>query len=157
MTIADGRPTERELAGAVREWYSAIWPPVLEQWTAYLIACREAFDGDLDAMLILAAIGSMTLDAYRLMSPQSPASCGQMSAPDFTGPHPRPINIESVAPYVGMPRETVRRKVRGLISRGRVVREARGALRATSRSAQDLDGLSDRTFRLLARVDAALG
>jgi hypothetical protein len=151
-------PIAAETAAHIRENYAAIWPPILHPWTDYLIACRKAFDGDLDAMLILAAIGTMTLKGFESGSADARTiSYDDMLAADYAGPAARAINAESIAAFISIPKETVRRKVNGLIKRGWVARGDKGTLRATRQSASDLNQLSGATFELISIISLALG
>ena len=71
-----------------------------------------------------------------------------------------PINIHSVAEFSGIPRETVRRKVRNLQDRGWVERDARGLLRISRRAAGDLENATSESIAYLAalfRAFAATG
>lgn len=91
--------------------------------TRYLVECREACDGDLDLFLIIAIVGERTFSATR--APES------MSHSEFVRGtvgkvEPMPINLQSIADFSGIPRETVRRKLELLIRRGWVVRGAHG-------------------------------
>ncbi|MEY6434203.1 helix-turn-helix domain-containing protein [Thioalkalicoccus limnaeus] len=48
---------------------------------------------------------------------------------------PAPINLQSIADYSGIPRETVRRKVRDLEAQGWIIRRDNGYLIATAKAA----------------------
>jgi len=119
----------------------------------YLVECRKACDGDLDLFLIMAIVGERTFSATR--APES------MSHTEFvTGTvgniEPLPINLQSIADYSGIPRETVRRKLELLIQRGWVERGAHGYVTATDAANHALQGLTQSTVRYLADLEAML-
>jgi DNA-binding GntR family transcriptional regulator len=68
---------------------------------------------------------------------------------------PAPINLQSIADYSGIPRETVRRKLRDLEQLGWIVRRDNGYLVATTRAAQDLAPATEATLTYLAAIIAA--
>lgn len=121
--------------------------------TRYLVECRRACDGDLDLFLIMAIVGERTFSA-----PRAPDS---MSHDEFvTGTvgkiEPQPINLQSIADFSGIPRETVRRKLELLIGRGWVRRGEQGYVTATDVANQDLAELTSSTVRYLAAIESML-
>lgn len=121
--------------------------------TRYMVECRKACDGDLDLFLIMAIIGERTFSAQH--APDS------MSHSEFvTGTvgkiAPQPINLQSIADFSGIPRETVRRKLELLIGRGWVQRGEHGYVTATDVANQDLVELTSSTVRYLAAIEAML-
>jgi DNA-binding IclR family transcriptional regulator len=68
---------------------------------------------------------------------------------------PAPINLQSIADYSGIPRETVRRKLRDLERLGWIIRRDKGYLIATAKAAQDLAPATEATQRYLLTVVAA--
>lgn len=121
--------------------------------TRYLVECRKACDGDLDLFLIMAIVGERTFSAAR--APES------MSHDEFvTGTvgkvAPLPINLQSIADFSGIARETVRRKLELLIARGWVVRGEHGYVTATDAANQDLQDLTRSTLRYLADMETML-
>ena len=137
-------------ADFIRRNFQAVWPVHLAGFTRLLVHLRARFEGDLDRMLVLAAIGGRIRpegwrdrleDAARLTRPAEAAA---------------PINIQSVADYTGIPRETVRRKVAWLEQKGWVARDADGHLSATRAAAVDLDDATGATVAYLAALAAAL-
>jgi hypothetical protein len=121
--------------------------------TRYLVECRQACDGDLDLFLIMAIIGERTFSALR--APDS------MSHDEFvTGTvgkiAPQPINLQSIADFSGIPRETVRRKLELLIGRGWVQRGEHGYVTATDVANHDLAELTSSTVRYLAAIETML-
>lgn len=121
--------------------------------TRYLVECRRACDGDLDLFLIMAIVGERTFNAIH--APES------MSHSDFVSGtvgqiEPLPINLQSIADFSGIPRETVRRKLALLIARGWVVRGQHGYVTATDEANHALEGLTRSTVRYLADLETML-
>ena len=121
--------------------------------TRYLVECRKACDGDLDLFLIMAIIGERTFSAAH--APDS------MSHSEFVSGTvgkiaPLPINLQSIADFSGIARETVRRKLDLLIKRGWVVRGEHGYVTATDAANQALQDLTSSTVRYFAAIEAAL-
>lgn len=135
----------------LKEHFGDIWPVHVDGFTELLITLRRQFRGDLDLVLVLAIIGSRTLPSRRTRG---------MSYQDFADgtrrdPRPNPINLQSVAECSGIPRETVRRKVRELQMLGWVDRRQGGVLVVTPKAAQDLAPATEATFRYLIAVGSA--
>jgi len=121
--------------------------------TRHLIACRDAFGGDLDLFLVFTIIGersftprnapaAMTVEEFRT----SPVRTVRSVA----------INLQSIADYSGIPRETVRRKVRALIERGWIERDGQGLIAVTDRAKEALEGLTESSLRYLGDLGSAL-
>ncbi|NBC46811.1 MAG: helix-turn-helix domain-containing protein [Gammaproteobacteria bacterium] len=121
--------------------FGRIWPRHNNAFCELLVALRRQFDGDLDRMLVLAVIGSPTLARGRIEG-MSYTDCMALERPDD---EPAPINLQSIADYSGIPRETVRRKLRDLEQLGWIVRRDNGYLVATTRAAQDLAPATEAT------------
>lgn len=153
--MGDTRP--KDGSTLIRERYVDIWPKILDPWTQYLIAARSAFDGDMDKMVILAVIGLMSLqDKGSPLRGPTILSYDDLMRHDSTALDPRPINIESIALFTGIPRESVRRKVRELIARKWVARYAQGYLVVLPAAAVDLEALSSQLFRLIGQISSAI-
>ncbi len=141
----------------LRQRYVEIWPKILDPWTQYLIAARAAFDGDMDKMIILGVVGLMSLqDAGLLMRNPPSNSYDDLANPDAKPADARPINIESVALYTGIPRESVRRKVAELVTQKWIARDPRGYLVVLPAAASDLEPLSAQLFRLIGQISGAI-
>jgi len=126
----------------LREQFGRIWPTHTGQFCELLVNLRRLFGGDLDLMLVLAVIGSRTLAWGRIQG---------LSYDEFLARAPQmtelaPINLQSIADYSGIPRETVRRKVQKLIARGWIVREADGYLYVTPAVAEHFESFNLETF-----------
>lgn len=135
----------------LKENFGDIWPTHVDGFTELLITLRRQFRGDLDMMLVLAIIGSRTLPSRRARG---------MSYQDFADgtrldPRPNPINLQSVAECSGIPRETVRRKVRELQALGWVDRRDDGVLVVNERAAKDLAPATEATMDYLVAIGSA--
>ncbi len=121
--------------------------------TRHLVACRAALDGDLELFLVLSIIGERSFSARN-----APARMTEEAfrASPVSTVRPVAINLQSIADYSGIPRETVRRKVATLVARGWVERDAQGLLAITDLAKDSLDGLTDSSVRYLRELLAAL-
>ena len=122
--------------------FGEIYPAHVSAFAELLIVLRQQFDGDLDAMLILAVIGDRRVWQRLPSAAVSYEGMGRSALPEA---HSVSINVLSIAEFTGMPRETVRRKVGSLIDRGWVEREENGDLRPTQKAARDLQSGTDAT------------
>lgn len=133
----------------IRQNFQTIWPVHLEGFTRLLIQLRTQFDGDLDLALVLSVIGSRTQPER--WTP-SLTELGRMTDADHPKSNQAPINLQSVADFSGIPRETVRRKLNVLQDRGWVTRAADGRLAVTPRAAEDLQGSTGDTIAYLSSL-----
>ena len=124
-----------------------------EALTRLLVECRRVCDRDLDLFLILAIIGERTFAARNAPDAMSHEAFLTGTVNDIK---PLAINLQSIADYSGIPRETVRRKIEILIEKGWVERDARGLVTATDRANASLRGLTESTVRYLREIEAAL-
>lgn len=117
-----------------------------------LTALREAFDGDLDTLLIFAVIGDRHF--ARRVDPNTPTyrTLGSTEVSDTPS-----VNAFSIAQCTGIPRETARRKVAQLVERGWVTNDASGNLRPTRRAARELAKGTDETIRFINTISALKG
>jgi Fic family protein len=136
----------------IQTHFHIIYPRHVELLNWLLIECRQHFDGDLDLMLVLSVIGERTLPAAGTHAPFDLKDLRD----GLVKPAAEPINIQSVAEFSGIPRETVRRKVQELIKRGWIERAPSGNLRATRTAAGDLEALTQKTVVYLAKMRALL-
>lgn len=120
----------------------------------FLVQCRQTCDGDLDLFLVLAIIGERTFNARNAPEAMSQEDFYSGSVSDF---EPLAINLQSVADYSGIPRETVRRKIETLIEKGWVKRDERKFITATDAANSSLRGLTEGMVRYLRELDAVLG
>jgi hypothetical protein len=143
-------PTRDTKQGAfIRQNFNTIWPVHLDGFTRLLVQLRTRFDGDLDLALVLAVIGGRTQPER--WTP-SLTELGRMIDADHPNSNQVPINLQSVADFSGIPRETVRRKVNVLQRRGWVTRAADGRLAVTPRAAEDLQGSTSDTIAYLSSL-----
>ncbi|MGG7644253.1 helix-turn-helix domain-containing protein [Rhodovulum sp. YNF3179] len=137
----------------VEKNFGQIWPVHLAQFTRLLVELRSAFDGDLDLLLVMAVIGERTRPEG--WSPEL-LTYRQLTRGDADAHYQTPINIQSVADYSGIPRETVRRKVKVLQERGWVDRDATGHLGISRRAAEDLNAATGTSIKYLAALADAI-
>lgn len=107
------------LALRFAEDYSRYQYAFVEFLTAHLTDIARAFDGDLQQPLILAIIGQVRLRARR----HAEATGGVLPPPDALS-----ITASRLADVTGIPRETVRRKLKLLEARGWIARRPDGAV-----------------------------
>jgi DNA-binding MarR family transcriptional regulator len=117
----------------------------------HLITCRRFFDGDLDLFLVLMIIGERTFS--RRNAPD--LSFEQWQTASVRSVKQEAINLQSIADYSGIPRETVRRKVEILVQRGWVVRDGRKYISATDKARDELMALTESGLRYLAELRAS--
>jgi predicted transcriptional regulator len=130
--------------------FGYIWPVHNDAFCELLVTLRRHFDGDLDRMLVLAIVASRHLARGRL----DDISYHQIISEEKPEKVPAPINVQSIADYAGIPRETVRRKVRDLEQSGWVKRSDKGLLTVDARAAQDLAPATEATLHYLATIVA---
>ncbi len=150
-----GRTGEREhMSGD--DWlvsgFGEIYPAHVASFVDLLIVLRREFDGDLDMMLILAVIGDRRVLQQALSKDVSYERLGRTPLPASQNVT---INVLSIASFIGMPRETVRRKVAALIERGWIEREENGDLRPTHKAAVDLKAGTDATIEYVRVIAEA--
>jgi predicted transcriptional regulator len=108
----------------------------------YLARLRERFDGDLDAALILGEIAHYNVqkNLKKIFSQeQATISCQEQSFSE-TSPERdllKSSNTLSISASTGIPRETVRRKIRWLEQHGWVLKDDKGALTVTASPIED--------------------
>jgi hypothetical protein len=114
--------------------------------TEHLADCASAFDGDLAAVLVMAILGQRRLEVAREMPDAANVDVSRTA-----------MSAMRIADVAGIPRETVRRKLETLRSKGWVDQHPRHGWYIVSRSDKPLvrAALSDleaRSFRRLARL-----
>ncbi|MCY1128541.1 helix-turn-helix domain-containing protein [Frigidibacter sp. RF13] len=148
MTKTDDKAVE-----FVRKAFTSLWPVHLSSFNKLLIQLRTAFDGDFDLMLVLAVIGERTRPESWQPEPKTYRQLTRRSGDQHLQVA---INIQSVAEYSGIPRETVRRKVRALQEKGWVERDGEGLLTISSSAAADLEQSTMHSIRYLAAISSAI-
>lgn len=133
----------------IKRNFSAIWPVHVEAFTRLLTLLRCHFDGDLDLMLVLAVIGGRTLPdnwVSELDMLEHVTRLGEQRS------LPTAINLQSIADYTGIPRETVRRKLAVLLDKGWITKDEKGFLSATGDAAADLASATGASIQYLATL-----
>ncbi len=124
--------------------------------TEHLIRVHRLFEGDLTAAIVLATVAQRNVQRYYdEVGRHAPQGFDSLVAADEHLPHLRPCNALSVSAATGIPRETVRRKVRWLVEKGWLSIGVRGQLcivNGISRDFQDFD--IETTERLLECMQA---
>lgn len=130
--------------------FGRVWPVHNDAFCELLVSLRRHFGGDLDRMLVLAVIGSRTLARGRIDD-----LCYDRFMDAERAGEPASTNLQSIADYSGIPRETVRRKLRDLEESGWIARSEMGHFVATAKAAEDLEPSTKATMRYLLAVVTA--
>ncbi len=135
MRAEPGAPPQdrRALAALVADNYPIIAPELLRPVIDLHSTSREACGGDTDKFLIMLVVGLRTTEDKRF----STYSRAQLLSGELPVFPTLGINVRSIADSIGVPRETVRRKVRQLIDAGWIDRKG-NELRYTSLAYQRL-------------------
>jgi hypothetical protein len=98
----------------------------------HLVRMRQAFEGDVLAGLVLGTIAQHNVRRfYEEIVPATGETMDALFARGAHLQHLRPCNAMSVAASTGIPRETVRRKIRWLVQKGWVQQVGRDKLFVT--------------------------
>lgn len=117
--------------------------------TRHLVECRKAFGGDLDLFLVMTIIGERTFTARNAPDTMTHDDFLQGSVSDL---EPAAINLQSIADYSGIPRETVRRKLETLLAMGWIARDENRFMTVTDQAKQSLQPLTDSSLRYMREV-----
>jgi hypothetical protein len=119
-----------------------LWPAHNASLAELLIVLRGQFDGDLDAMLILTvlSVGARTDDWARVLA----EGVGHTTS--------SATNTQSIADITGIPRESVRRKMKMLARKGWVSRDDAGRWQPNRAAARDLKPSSRAAIRYFERI-----
>lgn len=128
--------------------FGQIFPTHVEALCELLIVLRQQFFGDLDLMLILAIISSRTLPARQANN----MTYTEFISDDSKHRADKPINIQSIAECSGIPRETVRRKVRKLEELGFIERDSNGMLKITDKAVSQLKPATEASMHYLVAL-----
>lgn len=136
----------------IEEHFATIWPAQIAAFTRFIIHLRQAFDGDLDMMLVLAVIGDRTRpeDWTREL-----VDYGNLTLDDVGQARQLPLNLQSISDFTGIPRETVRRKIAALEKRGWIARVAEGHIMATDKASADLKSATGEAIEYLSTIATA--
>ena len=145
-----------ELSAAFRARYTEYQYRFVEFFTEHLTDVSRAFGGDLQQAMVLAILGQLRLRAVREASARADALAGPLRGDGTTA--------SRIADVTGIPRETVRRKLKALQRRGwiaqgedrlwRVVADADGVGTPVRRDLGDIDArILPRVARLVADLE----
>ena len=132
----------------VTDNFGQIFPTHVEALCELLIVLRQQFFGDLDLMLILAIISSRTLPARQANN----MTYTEFISDDSKHRADKPINIQSIAECSGIPRETVRRKVRKLEELDFIERDCNGMLKITDKAVSQLKPATEASMHYLVAL-----
>jgi hypothetical protein len=144
-------PPHSAASGPIRALYETDFAAAQSVWVeAYLellIAMRARFGSDLDAIILLSAIGQQML-----ADPGMPVmgEAELRSAPMRTWRYA--TNLDALSRATGIPRETVRRKINALAAEGLVARLPDQTVVIGPGAAQLLAPLTHTTITMLDRV-----
>ncbi len=149
----------RRLLHLVAGNYPALAHSLLRPLLDLLSVSRDACGGDIDKFLIILVIAVRTTE-HALFATFTPEQLLSGEIPVFPS---LGTNVRSVAESVGVPKETVRRKVIELAEAGWIARKG-NELRFTARAYRDLAGvrasierLAVRNFQTVAELVGASG
>ena len=128
--------------------FSRVWPVHVSNLTTHLIEARKAV-GDLDLFIVLAVVGDRTLSERRT---EKSLTYTQLIQERQCIPAPEDINLQSISDFTGIPKETVRRKLKELQERGWIEKNEKGYFRATARCAQELEALTMNGVKYLSNM-----
>jgi DNA-binding MarR family transcriptional regulator len=138
---------------ALRKNFGRLHVLHVEALTRHLVECRRVCDGDLDLFLVLMIIGERTFNSRNAPPKMSLAEFFDGRVANLA---PTAINLQSIADYSGIPRETVRRKLDSLIEKGWVARDERKFISATDKARENLVDLTTSSLRYLRAMEVAL-
>lgn len=137
----------------ILENFGRIWPRHVLHLTRFLIACRQNFEGDIDLFLVLCVIGERSFSHAKV---RTDLKYDEWNAQTSILVEPEDINVQSIADFSGIPRETVRRKLRILLEKGWVERDAQGYVRAAMKAKTDLEPLTLASLQYLSQMKSVL-
>ena len=138
---------------ALKQNFGRIWPQHVAALTQFLIDCRRCFEGDIELFLLLCIIGDRTFSARHAPPDMSFETWNEKKLDHIRREE---INVQSLADFSGIPRETVRRKLNILVQKGWVERDERGFISATEKAKRDLAPLTMSSLVYLTRMKATL-
>lgn len=129
--------------GWVEDRLDTMYPVHVAALVRLLTELRVLFDGDLDAMLVLATTSiSLDGDGWReALFDGEPLKARN-----------NPTNTQSIAHVTQIPRETVRRKLKWLESQGWVTRDSRGNWSPGGTASTDLQQGTEATLTYLKAI-----
>lgn len=140
-------PRRAATAALIDRYSTRLARHVNEPLVEFFVVARRLCFGDLDAVLVLLVVFQRANQhpAFARLRPADLGAGGGDQIPSL------PLNIQSIADSTGIPRETVRRKVKALVERGWVIREG-GQLRLAGEGYRAVAPAREALIRLAARV-----
>lgn len=140
----------------VAEHYPQVAAEILEPLARLLQLARTSCGGDIDKFMILMLIALRTTQHrdFRAATPEQ-ISSGEIGVLPSLG-----INVRSIAESLGVPKETVRRKVNEMVAEGWVARVDRRlyftahAYQQLAPLREELEGLVARYYEVVAHLQA---
>jgi hypothetical protein len=120
-----------------------LWPAHNAGLAELLITLRRQFGGDLDAMLILLILGVGT---------EAENWPGVLLDRSDQATKMHPTSVQSIAEISGIPRESVRRKMRALAEKGWIRRNERGLWQPGEQATLDLRPSTQATISYFLRI-----
>lgn len=139
---------EGEPLSIAEDHFSLLWPRHVEGMIVLLSELRDAFDGDLDAALILAVVGAALLPKDEMPMSFSYAELLNQRDIDFR----KPLNTYSIAQVTGIPRETVRRKLAKMETMNWIVRDEKGHWKMGMRGRDDLQPMTELSLKYISSI-----
>jgi hypothetical protein len=116
----------------------------------HLVRLYAMFEGDLTASIVLGTVAQHNVQRYYdEIAKRSPAGFDRLVEQGDHLPHMRPCNALSVSAATGIPRETVRRKVRWLTRKGWLTVGERGQLAVGKDVRKQFEAFDRQTSRRL--------
>jgi len=132
--------------------FGAIFPLINTHYLRMLVTWRAAFDGDLEKAMIVGAVVDQGIRAAGFTDQSYDSYLGTFIYENIVPA----TNVQSIADFTGIPRETVRRKVNDLCAKGWIERDKDGAVRMTIQGTLDLAPTVREFARQLERLNASI-
>ncbi|MBU6372384.1 MAG: hypothetical protein KJS97_06600 [Alphaproteobacteria bacterium] len=132
--------------------FGLLFPLINTHYLRMMVMWRSAFDGDLEKVMIVSAVIDQGMKASGFAEQSYESYLGSFI---FENQAP-PTNVQSIADFTGIPRETVRRKVNDLCAKGWLDRDKDGAVRLAIQGALDLAPQLREMARQLEKLSAAI-
>ena len=129
--------------GWIESRLDTIYPAHTAAMVRWIVKMRESFDGDLDSMVLLAAI-AIGVRGENWKSALLETS-NELATVDCT-------NTLSIAQATGIPRESVRRKLNVLLQKGWISRDESGNWKLTEQVAYDLQPATVATIEYITAI-----
>jgi hypothetical protein len=142
----------RSVSDLLRHNYPLVAKDLLGPMLDVLVTAHATFDGDIEKLILLLAVALRTAEHSQAADIDMDAvlNGAVASIPSLT------TNMRSVSDSTGIPKETARRKIRGLIDDGWILRQGND-LSLTPHGSQQLTPVRDALLKLAERYDQAIG